>query len=221
MGNKEQVFWDSYSNKFNSIYGTKNTLFNKIINRYFRQSMKLRFDKTINNIPATAKSVLDVGCGPGHFCVELAKKGIPIIRGLDFSSEMIELAIANSKNEGVSNFINFSVCNFLKFKEENKYEYIIMMGFIEYFENPILILEKAIKIASNKIFISFPKNGGILALQRKIRYKNRCYLKLYSEDEIKKLLSELGIFSYEIESIARDFYVTLHIGDVGKNENNI
>lgn len=211
MKNEKLAFWNSYSDRFNSIYGTKNTLFNKIINRLFRRSMELRFIETIKDIPSTAQSVLDIGCGPGHFCIEIAKKGVPIVHGIDFSQEMIELATINSRKEGVSNLIDFSVCDFLKFQNKNKYEYTIMMGFIEYFENPVEIINRAIDATCKKAFISFPKSGGLLAWQRQIRYKNRCYLKLFSKNEIENLMKKQGITSFLIEDMDRDFFVTITI----------
>lgn len=211
MKNEKQAFWDSYSDTFNSIYGTKNTLFNRCINNLFRKSMKLRFFEILNRIPESAQSVLDIGCGPGHYCINLAKKNIPVIRGIDFSREMIELAVINSKKEKVDDTINFSICDFSKFQTEDKYEYSIMMGFIEYFENPDEIIRKAIDATTKKLFISFPKKGGFLAWQRQIRYKKRCYLKLYSRNELENLLKNIGGKSFLIENMDRDFFVTITI----------
>jgi 2-polyprenyl-3-methyl-5-hydroxy-6-metoxy-1,4-benzoquinol methylase len=210
MKEEKQLFWDSYSSRFNSIYGTKNNLINNIINKLFRQSMKLRFNRTIENIPGTASSVLDIGCGPGHFCIGLSQKKIPHILGIDFSKEMIDLAKVNAEINNASG-IDFRVWDFLKFAGDRKYEYSIMMGFIEYFEDPLSILNKAIENTQNQIFVSFPKAGGFMAFQRKLRYKKRCFLKLYTRKDLTDLFSNLKIASYKIEDVSRDYYVTLTI----------
>lgn len=209
MEKNKEVFWDSYSHKFNSIYGNNNNVLNNTINTLFRQSMKLRFIETVNCIPATANTVLDVGCGPGHFCIELAKKGIPNVHGIDFSESMIELARVNHRNSGIKEEINFEVYDFLKLDDGIKYDYVIMMGFIEYFENPEEILQKAVSKANKKVLASFPKSGGFLAWQRQIRYKSRCFLKLYSKKELSALLDRLGVSSYDIRDASRDFFVEI------------
>ena len=211
MKTEKQTFWDSYSTSFNSIYGTKNNLFNHFINKFFRQSMKIRFAKTIENIPSRAQTVLDIGCGPGHFCIELAKKNIPHIVGIDFSKEMIALAKINATSQNITNNIQFMVGDYLTSSDVIKYEYTIMMGFIEYFEDPFRIIKKVVENTKENVFISFPKDGGLLGLQRKFRYKNRCYLKLYSRKELEVLLSKLNISSYLIDDAGRDYYVTLTI----------
>ena len=86
-----------------------------------------------------------------------------------------------------------------------------MMGFIEYFEDPLAVLNKAIRITQKQLFVSFPEKEGLLALQRKIKYKSRCFLRLYSENEIKEMISGLKVSSFEIEKISRDYFVTIHI----------
>jgi hypothetical protein len=86
-----------------------------------------------------------------------------------------------------------------------------MMGFIEYFEQPDLVIKKALDITNKLILISFPVDGGFLAFQRKLRYKRRCYLRLYSLEDIKELLGRLNIKTYTIEKIQRDFFVTIKL----------
>jgi ubiquinone/menaquinone biosynthesis C-methylase UbiE len=173
--------------------------------------MKIRFEKTIQIVPKEEVSVIDIGCGPGHYCFSLAKVGVQNIKGIDFSETMISLAKDHAEELGLKNIIDFEVVNFLEFEPQKKFDYSIMMGFIEYFKNPELVLEKALSITNQKILISFPVAGGFLAFQRKIRYKSRCYLRLYSYEDLKRLLNSLNIKSYSIEKIRRDFFVTIDL----------
>lgn len=209
--NSEKLFWDSYASDFDAIYGTKNSWMNSLINRLFRYSMKIRFDKTMLAIPEKRVTVIDIGCGPGHYCFSLAKNGDREILGIDFSEKMIHLATANAKELGIESKLKFDVVNFLEFEPYRKFDYSIMMGFIEYFRQPELIIKKALDITSKSVFISFPVDGGFLAFQRKIRYKSRCYLRMYSYDDIKQLMESLKISSYSIEKIGRDFFVAINI----------
>lgn len=203
-------FWDSYASDFDAIYGTKNSLFNNTINKLFRKTMKIRFEKTLLIIPDERVSVIDIGCGPGHYCFSLAQNGQREILGIDYSETMIQLATDHAKDLGLENKLKFEIVNFLEFEPERKFDYSIMMGFIEYFENPELVIKKALAITNRTIMISFPVAGGFLAFQRKLRYKRRCFLRLYRYEDIKKIMSDLNISSFTIEKIQRDFFVTIN-----------
>lgn len=63
LKNKTSEFFNSYAHDFNAIYGN-NTFLNKLINKYFKKSMKLRYLKTIEGChPLHGKRVIDIGCG--------------------------------------------------------------------------------------------------------------------------------------------------------------
>jgi hypothetical protein len=63
-------------------------------------------------------------------------------------------------------------------------------------------------LVRSRAFFSFPKAGGPLAWQRQWRYRNRCDLFLYRHEQIHSLLSQTGA-AFSIESVGRDFFVTL------------
>lgn len=206
-----KMFWDSYAFDFDSIYGTRNSFINNVVNKMFRNCMKIRFEKTMLIIPKEKVSVIDIGCGPGHYCFSLAQNGQREILGIDFSEKMIQLAKYHAKELGIEKKLEFDVVNFLEFEPNNKFDYSIMMGFIEYFEYPELILKKALAITNRTILVSFPVAGGFLAFQRKLRYERRCFLRFYSYEDIKRLMDGLNISSYTIEKIQRDFFVTINL----------
>ncbi len=206
-----KIFWDSYASDFDAIYGTKNSLINNAINKLFRKSMKMRFEKTMLLIPEDKVSVIDIGCGPGHYCFSLAQNGQREILGIDFSEKMIQLATFHARELGIEKKLEFKVVNFLEFEPGKKFNYSIMMGFIEYFEHPEVIIKKALAITNRAILVSFPVASGFLAFQRKLRYKRRCFLRLYSYEDIKRLLEGLNISSFTIEKIQRDFFVTINL----------
>ena len=208
---ENESFWDSYASDFDAIYGTKNSWINNAINKMFRGCMKIRFDKTMQIIPEQDVSIIDIGCGPGHYCYSLGQVGNRKILGIDFSERMIEIAQDHVKDSGGIKDLKFEVVNFLEYEPGKKFDFSIMMGFIEYFKNPELVILKALSITGKKILISFPVAGGFLAFQRKLRYRSRCYLRLYSYEDIKRLLESLNINSYTIEKIQRDFFVTINL----------
>jgi 2-polyprenyl-3-methyl-5-hydroxy-6-metoxy-1,4-benzoquinol methylase len=206
-----KFFWDTYASDFDAIYGTKNTIINSLINKFFRQAIKMRFEKTLRNIPDSKVSVIDIGCGPGHYCFALARSEKRNILGVDFSKKMIQIAKEHASDLNLSDRLDFKVVDFFKYDPLVKYDYSIMMGFIEYFENPEIVLRKVVSLTNRKIFISFPVAGGLLGFQRELRYRKKCYLRLYKLNDIKKLMSESDIQSYTIEKISRDFFVTVNV----------
>lgn len=202
-------FFDNYASDFEDLYGSEYNLFNRIINHYFRGSMRLRFEKSIQGcLPIEGMTVLDVGCGPGHYSTNLALQGAEKVVGLDFSEEMLHLANQRAKNKGTLESCSFINADFAEFSNDNKYDYLILMGFMDYIKNPSWVIEKVLSITRRKAFFSFPIRGGILGWQRKLRYSRRCLLHLYSFEEVENLFRGEDV---NIEIIERDLFVTLQI----------
>lgn len=54
------------------------------------------------------KSVLDLGCGCGHNCIEFAKMGASEVVGVDISKKMLDVAMAESSGDTIR-YINMSM----------------------------------------------------------------------------------------------------------------
>ncbi len=179
--------------------------FQRLINKWFRQTMLIRFQKTIVACnPLEGKTILDVGCGPGIYSITLAKGSPNFVYGIDFAPSMIEIARQEAKKAGVENICRFEIADFNTLPEDKQYNYLILMGFI---------IEKTMRLASDKVLFSFPSDKGFLAWQRKIRYKFKCPLYLYNEKQLKDLFSDISPWHYTLENIGRDFFVTLEKGE--------
>ncbi len=204
-------FFDTYAHGFSAIYGNKNTFLNNLINQYFRKSIKLRFYKTIEGCyPIKGKSVIDIGCGPGHYSITLAKKGAKYVCGIDFAEGMIDLARQNAKYAGVEDRCNFILGDFVAEVIKDKFDYSIVMGFMDYSKEPRKLIEKVLAITKSKAFFSFPVDSGILAWQRKIRYQKKCDLFLYNSEQLNTLFSDLNYKELKVEKIGRDFFVAVY-----------
>jgi SAM-dependent methyltransferase len=59
-------------------------------------------DWICKNIKETKSVMVDVGCGNGHFCLALAKKGYRNIYGLDYSESAVQFATSLSQKEEIS-----------------------------------------------------------------------------------------------------------------------
>lgn len=206
-------FFDSYASGFNAIYGNRNTLLNRIVNKYLRSSMKIRFDKSIAGCdPIEGRTVVDVGTGPGHFAITLAKKGASRVLGVDFAQGMIDLARQNSAQLETEKVCEFQFGDFHAYDFQGEtFDYGIAMGFMDYMSDPQTTVNHLLSIVREKAFFSFPVDSGLLAWQRKIRYKSKCDLFLYNEDELRRIFDGSSAKRYEIERISRDFFVTAHM----------
>jgi 2-polyprenyl-3-methyl-5-hydroxy-6-metoxy-1,4-benzoquinol methylase len=209
---RTQEFFHQYANDFDAIYSNRNGLVNGFVNRVFRKSMRLRFEKSVEGCqPIEGKSVLDVGCGPGHYSITLARRGAGRVVGLDFAEGMIRIAAQHAKEAGVGDRCRFQSGDFLAYQSPQPFDYVIVMGFMDYMAEPRKIVDKVLSLTASRAFFSFPAAGGVLAWQRKMRYKSRCDLFLYTERQLQELFSSFPKVRASIEPIARDFFVTAEV----------
>lgn len=205
---KTEAFFDSYAVDFNSIYGNEHARFTGFINRVFRRSMRLRYEYTIKACdPIKDHSVLDIGCGPGHYSIALASRGASHVLGLDFAPGMIQIAQAKAREAGLESVCEFLTGDFFELDETAQYDYVILMGFMDYMEDAGAVIDKALRLTRKTCFFSFPSSGGILAWQRRMRYKSRCPLYLYSKEDLIRLFSIRNGFRSQIKKIDRDYWV--------------
>jgi 2-polyprenyl-3-methyl-5-hydroxy-6-metoxy-1,4-benzoquinol methylase len=210
MSGQTSQFFDGYAADFDAIYGSDNGPVERIANRLFRRAMLIRYEKTLAGCqPVDGRTVIDIGCGPGHYSIALARAGAEKVLGLDFAAGMLKIASERAEAQGVGQRCSFVLADFLTHAIPERFDYAIVMGFMDYVRDPRPVIDRVLSIIRRRAFFSFPKAGGPLAWQRQWRYRNRCDLFLYRHDEIASLLSRTGA-AFSIEPIGRDFFVTLH-----------
>jgi len=124
---------------------------------------------------------------------------------------MIEIAKQRAERVGVADRCTFTLGDFLTAGGDEKFDYAIVMGFMDYIADPADLIGKVLRVCRGKAFFSFPADGGPLAWQRKLRYRNRCDLYPYTEPRIRALADASGAKSSSIEMISRDYFVTLTV----------
>lgn len=207
---RTRAFFHRYAGTFNAIYGNTNTPWNTVINRLFRRSMVLRYEHTLRGCdPIQGKTVLDIGCGPGHYSVELARRGAAKVVGIDFADNMIAIAREQAAAAGVADRCHFEVADINAFSAAEPFDYVVVMGFMDYVADPDALMRQVAALTRGKAFFSFPAAGGLLAWQRELRYRSRCPLYLYSRERLDALLAGLPGVATTIEPISRDYFVTM------------
>jgi SAM-dependent methyltransferase len=206
---RTSAFFDRYAVGFDAIYGNDNRALERVINRLFRRAMLVRYEKTLAGCqPIEGRTVIDVGCGPGHYSIALARAGAARVLGLDFAPGMLTIARDSAQTHGVAQRCTFALGDFLSYPISERFTCAVVMGFMDYVREPTRVIERVLEITDDRAFFSFPKAGGPLAWQRQLRYRNRCDLFLYREEQIRSLFASVGA-SFTIEPIGRDFFVTL------------
>jgi 2-polyprenyl-3-methyl-5-hydroxy-6-metoxy-1,4-benzoquinol methylase len=205
-------FFDRYARDFDAIYGTKNSRLNRVVNKVLRRSMRLRYERVVAGCnPIIGHSVLDIGCGPGRYSVELAHRGAGRVLGIDFADSMLEIARKAAVDKRVENICAFRHADFFRDTFDERFDYVVVMGFMDYVEQPEPIVQKAVGLAKSRALFSFPLDGGVLAWQRKLRYKLRCNLFMYSEDQVQRIFSATTVARVDVSKIDRDLFVTAYI----------
>ena len=209
-------FFNDYAHDFSSIYKEdtkKRSSFDKLMDKWFRKDIKNRFDLTINESKKDSiKTILDIGCGPGHFVVKFLEQGKKVT-ALDMAPSMIEITKKRVQSMSKEDEVKFVLENYLDYKPMEKFDAACVMGFFDYVEDPVVVLKKLISDIKKEIYISIPDNKGFLALQRKVRYKLRkCPLFLYSREFLEDSLKKAGCFEItEITDIDRGYFLTIRM----------
>lgn len=212
---KVRDFFHGYAGDFDAIYGhtAKRNFIGRWVDRNLRKVMRLRFEETIKNTSNNAiNSILDIGCGPGRYCVEFVRQGKKVV-GVDLAEGMLALARQAVSAVVLPGTISFIKSDYLEAQFTERFDGACLMGFFDYIEDPVPIFKKLKKEISKEIYASFPKNQGLLAKIRMIRYRLRnCPLYLYSQADVERILKDSGLENqYEIKDLGRDYYVKVDL----------
>lgn len=206
-----EKFFNGYAYDFDSIYGDakKRSGFDQWVDKKYRKGMRYRFEETLKRTEKKEiQTILDVGCGGGQYCHALLLQGKTVC-GLDMADSMLEIAKARTIDFEGKNVISYVHNDYMSFTPEQNYDAAVFMGFFDYIEDPVAVLTKAVKETNREIYASFPIDGGLLAAQRKVRYKMRkCPLYMYSKKDLENIVEKIGMKDHaEILTLDRDFFL--------------
>ena len=177
---------------------------------YDKQRVNLYFIKTSNLIKELVpkgKTVIEIGSGTGLHIIDLVKTGRYGI-GVDYSKKMISISNQNARKAGVDcKFILADVENSIPLKQ--KFDYAVLIGPWEYFENPARVLQNIKKILNkngkviinthNMLFwplIAFCEKIGIKKLSHTFWYFNSIKSRLKKYAKNAGFVIEKSLFNY-------------------------
>lgn len=127
---------------------------NNVWRRPYLVNMLLKrvIDFSSSHLIKGKKRILEVGCGPGHMCLELARLGFNVL-GIDISSEALRVARKLSKNKiktlGSLEYIREDFLNWLPENNE-KFDAVLFYGTLHHFINPSIVLDKVLSLLTRK-----------------------------------------------------------------------
>lgn len=200
---KHRFEWDAKN--FDAIYRLERSPVSRWFNKTFRKAVFDRYDLAFKHAgDVTGKSVLDIGCGSGVYAADFARRGARRILGVDFSSNMLEIARAEAREHGVDKVCEFLQADFFTASLEEKFDVSIAMGVYDYLRDPQPFLKKMASVTKGTVICSFPGHSMVREFARKMRYRltRRGTVFFYDEADVRRLANGAGFESFEIVPIA-------------------
>jgi 2-polyprenyl-3-methyl-5-hydroxy-6-metoxy-1,4-benzoquinol methylase len=206
---KVRKFFSDFAATWDALYGGKRNAFWRFFDNTLRRDIYERYWLTFERLGANlgGKSVLDIGCGSGVYCIEAARRGAAKVCGIDVSQNMIELAKAYSREFGYENICQFICSSFPAslplFALEQTFNYGIVMGVMDYVSNPNAFLKCVRDQITDSAIISFPGQHWLRGPIRQYRYKmlGRCAVYNYSEGSIREACLKAGFRRADIQRL--------------------
>lgn len=210
---KVRTHFEADAERFDAIYQTSKGPFQTFIDDVWRGVVKRRFKLTLQKLqPFAGKTIVDVGCGSGRYCLAFAAEGASRVIGIDFAEAMIELARRHAREQGVADRCVFVAGSFPEDLPKGPYDYATAMGFFDYIQDPLPTIRAIAGMTRERAVMSFPKSREWRVPLRRLRFWiSRCPLFLYSEDRVRRLLTDSGITKYDWIELDRDYIVIAHL----------
>lgn len=192
MEDSKKEYWDNVAQEFDTFYREEKRALRRAVDKIFRKNMAERFSLTLQECKnVEGKRILDVGCGSGRMTIELARRGA-YVAGIDFSENMLQMAITVAKKLDVEKNCEFIHDNFLSHIFNEKFDILIALGLFDYTKDPIPYLRKMKSLTREKCIFSFPSKFAFQVPLRMIWLKARSFpVYFYTKKEIKRLFTPI------------------------------
>jgi len=201
--------FDADADRFDAIYDDRRGVFDRFMDGVWRGVVRRRYELVLRRLePLQGKSVLDVGCGSGRYCLAYAQRGASRVVGVDFAGAMIELARRHALQLGVVDRCEFRVGSFPEAVTDGPFDASTAMGFFDYVADPVPIVARMRELTHSTMIMSFPKAWEWRVPFRRLRFLLAgCPLFLYSASRVREILRDSGVERYEWIELDRDYLI--------------
>lgn len=142
--------------------------------------------------PEPGQSVLDIGCGTGHYLAFFRQLGLEAT-GLDASQPMLDVASRELGNDvrlyqGQAEELPFA---------DNSFDIVTLISVIEFVAEPVKVISEAARVARRQVYLGVLNKTSLLAVNRRLkgRFRDSVYnqAKFYSIREIGTMVKRAGI----------------------------
>jgi ubiquinone/menaquinone biosynthesis C-methylase UbiE len=156
---------------------------------YLRAEMTFEFLGSLNG-----KRVLDIGCGSGFYIANALKRGALHVTGIDPAPGMLALARQRVAAQGEEGRVSLIEGYFPEVVPPGRFDYAIVMGVLDYIEDPLHFLRELRKRIEVRAAVSFPSRHWFRTPLRQFRYRlRRCPVYFYTAERIQGLVASAGI----------------------------
>jgi cyclopropane fatty-acyl-phospholipid synthase-like methyltransferase len=211
---KVRTHFDADADRFDAIYQDEGKgPLARFVDGVWRGVVRRRFELTLRHLePLQGRSVLDVGCGSGRYCIAYAQRGASRVVGVDFASKMIELANGHARRLGVADRCDFRVGAFPEAVPDGPFDASTAMGFFDYVAEPVPIVTRMRELTRSTMVMSFPRSREWRAPLRRMRFwLAGCPLFLYSEARVREILKRSSVERFDWIPLDRDYVVVAHL----------
>ena len=188
------AYWDRRAASFDAIYSRQKSLVGRFWDRLTRRNIQDRLHFTLEALaPVAGRRILDVGCGSGRYCIELAGRGAAQIVGVDLSPRMLAMAAALARQHGVAGRCHFVASDILAYGTDVPFDDVIALGFFDYVRHPAPVLTHLRALTRSRLVASFPALWSFRTPFRHVWLAlHRCHVRFTTRAEILRLCRETG-----------------------------
>jgi 2-polyprenyl-3-methyl-5-hydroxy-6-metoxy-1,4-benzoquinol methylase len=204
------------AHRFDAIYDEEKGLLTRFIDNWWRGVVRRRLEVNLERLaPIAGKSILDVGCGSGRFCIAYAEQGAARVVGVDFATAMIDIANDLARGAGVADRCEFIAGTFPEAVANlGPFNASTANGFFDYVAEPTAIIARMREMTSETMIMSFPKAIEWRVPVRRVRFWLKgTPLFLYTEGQVRKILADAGVTKYDWIALDRDYLVVAHLSE--------
>ena len=212
-----RAFFDAHAREVDSLY-TGNSWWRTSFNRIFRRAIYERFSITLaESGDVRGATILDVGCGPGHYALAYARLGAARVVGIDIAQAMIELGRKNAGSVGLGEPCEFICGDFLALDFPDRFDVVLAVGVFDYLVTPLPFLKRMVEFSRGKVIATFPGRSLFRMRLRWLRYALRgvpvCF---YRREELDALARSAGLRSFKVISIRSSGTGHVLVGGTGE-----